>query len=237
MKIKKSTSAIDGAAARLRELALAAPEGSLLGSEDDVVGALGVSRVTARQAARLLEREGALLVRRGKNGGYFAARPSVEIIEAVVCAYLNTLGLGIGHTGVVASALWVEALREAAGADRDASVALAQRFAGIIEAVDPNAPIEEISRLERMMRSAVFELIDGAYIELIFHINAAFARQRATGWGTLDLESHRVFVHKWKQAKLMELEAIAEGNILQAVAAGLHDRTIWIARGAGPRQL
>ena len=231
MNVKKSVSAIDSAAMRLRALALAAPEGALLGSEDEVVRDLGVSRVTARQAARLVEQEGALVVKRGKRGGYFAARPSLAIIEATVTTYLNALGLGLKHAGVIASALWVESLREAAAvADREAALSLVAEWLPIIEAVAPEAGIELIGRLEREMRAAVFKLIDGAYIELIFHINAAFSRQQVMGPNTITPEGQRIFAMKWKQAKLMELQAIADGNVLQAIASALHDRAVWEAR-------
>ncbi|HEX7857566.1 MAG TPA: hypothetical protein VF503_28130 [Sphingobium sp.] len=227
-------SLIESAAAKLREIALAVPDGELLGCEDEVVENLGVSRVTARQAARLLEREGVLRVRRGKNGGYFASRPSGEMIETVVCAYMNTLELSTNHTGMVATALWVEALREAAGgADREAARAMAKRLSKIFEDLGPRASLQDVSNAEQKMRTAVFKLIDGAYIDLIFRINAAFARQRMTGWmEQLDSERHQKFVERWKQAKLMELEAIAEGNILQAVSAALHERSLWVNRGS-----
>lgn len=235
MSTKQTSSLIDSAAARLRDIALQTPDGELLGSEDDVVNRLGVSKVTARQAARLLEREGVLLVKRGKKGGYFAARPSGEMIETVMCAYMNTLGLGPSHTGSIATALWVEALREAAGADRAAAIAMAKQVAELIEMLDTDATLGEISQVERGMRAAVFKLIDGAYIDLIFRINAAFARQKLKGHTEqLDPERHRTFVRRWKMAKLMELDAIVQGDVLQAVAAGLHERSLWQGRGNEP---
>ncbi|TCM27741.1 regulatory GntR family protein [Novosphingobium sp. ST904] len=234
MSSKPSSSQIDIAAARLRSLAMATPDGELLGSEDDVIGSLGVSRITARQAARLLEREGVLTVKRGKHGGYFAARPSGDMIETVVCSYMNTLGLSTKHTGMVATSLWIEALREAAGAERAAALAMVDELSPLFEDLDPEATLEEVSKLEQRMRAAVFKLIDGAYIDLIFRINAAFARQRLTGWTEqLDADLHRRFVRKWKAAKLMELEGIADGNVLQAVTAAMHERSLWVGRGGG----
>ena len=74
-------STIDAAASRLRALARAANADALLGSEEALVAQLGVSRATLRQVARLLEREGLLKVRRGINGGYFAARPDLRTVE------------------------------------------------------------------------------------------------------------------------------------------------------------
>src|SRR3569623_1918283 len=85
----KNETAIEAAAPRLRSIVLGTPEGTLLGSEEALIKRLDVSRATVRQVARLLEREGLLLVRRGINGGYFAARPDARTIESTVSAYLE----------------------------------------------------------------------------------------------------------------------------------------------------
>lgn len=235
MITQKPNSSIDIAAAQLRRIALETPDGELLGSEDDIVAALGVSRATLRQAARLLERDGVVRVRRGINGGYFAARPSVEMVEAVVCAYLDTLGLDARHTGPVATALWVEVLREAAGADRIAAQVLAKALTEKIRRLPEEPSLAEISQLEQETRNSIFQLIDGQYMELVFRINAAFARQQLSKNNAVaDPEVHRRFVAKWKKAKLMELDAIAEGDENLAMMAGMYNRRLWLERGHKP---
>lgn len=203
-----------------------------MGSEDELLDRVGVSRVTVRQAARILEGEGLVSVRRGINGGYFAARPSVEMVEAVVCAYLNTLELEAHHVGIVATALWVQVLREAALADRAEAHSLAERLTCEVEALGPETTIEDIGRIERVSRSAIFELIDGAYIEVLFRINAAFSRQqiKAEAYTSDDAEGYRQFFRAWKKAKLLEFEAIAEGDEFLAVMAALHSRKLWGGR-------
>ena len=223
----KSKSPIETAAADLRAIALATREGELLGSENELVEKLGVARITARQAARLLEREGVLRVRRGANGGYFAARPNVAMVEAIVCNYLDTLGVNPRHNGLVATALWVQVLREAAKADPTAARSLAKRLAEQIDGLG-EATIEEISRVEREHRSAIVHLIDGGYIEVLFGINAAFARMKLSG--RTDVEhrvDHEEFLRDWKKAKLLELDAIAAGDETLAVLAALHSRKLW----------
>src|ERR1700744_3210216 len=89
----RTRSTFDATSARLRDLALATPEGEFLGSEDALVETLEVSRSTVRQSARLLEREGILQVRRGLNGGYFAGRASLRTVEAAVSGYLHNLDM------------------------------------------------------------------------------------------------------------------------------------------------
>jgi GntR family transcriptional repressor for pyruvate dehydrogenase complex len=109
----KVNSTIDAAASQLRSIVLSADEGALLGSEETLISRLGVSRATVRQVARLLEREGLLRVRRGINGGYFAARPDLQTIETTVSAYLEMLHTEPEDVTSIASALWVEVLRRA----------------------------------------------------------------------------------------------------------------------------
>jgi GntR family transcriptional regulator, transcriptional repressor for pyruvate dehydrogenase complex len=123
----KSKSALEGAASRLRSIALAAKEGVLVGSEETLIAKSGVSRATVRQAARLLEREGFLRVRRGINGGYFAARPDVRTIEKTVSAYLEMVHTKPEDITVIASVLWVEELRRAAQMKTPEAAMLAAR--------------------------------------------------------------------------------------------------------------
>lgn len=224
----KSKSPIDSAAADLRTIALATREGELLGSEDELIEQIRCARVTIRQAARLLEREGLLRVRRGLNGGYFAARPNVEMVESIVCSYLDTLGVNPRHSGLVATALWVQVLREAANADPAAAKSLARNLSEQIQALTEDTPIMEVGRIERECRSAIFGLIDGGYLEVLFGINAAFARMQVAGRTDYPtIADHVQFVREWKKAKLLEFDAIASGDETLATLAALHTRRLW----------
>jgi GntR family transcriptional repressor for pyruvate dehydrogenase complex len=73
----------------LRERILAGPEGVFLGSEAVLLAEYGVSRPTFRQVARVLEQEELLVVRRGIGGGYYARRPSLEMVGTVSGHYLR----------------------------------------------------------------------------------------------------------------------------------------------------
>jgi GntR family transcriptional regulator, transcriptional repressor for pyruvate dehydrogenase complex len=64
----------------------------LLGSEDDMIRMLGVSRPTLRQAARMLEQEQLLVVRRGIGGGLFGRRPTAEAVSHTASVYLRSQG-------------------------------------------------------------------------------------------------------------------------------------------------
>lgn len=228
MKPTKNKSTIEAAAARLRSIVLATREGALLGSEDDLVLRLEVSRATVRQVARLLEREGLLRVRRGINGGYFAARPDVHTIETTVSAYLEMFDTNLEDVFAIASVLWVEVMRKAAAKRTQEAKALVKRFREKVSALPQHAPYEEVLALELESRDAIFNLIKSRYIHLIFQINMAFTHRRLPSMRHRDdTADHREFVHAWRNAKLMELEAIADGDQELGMIAARHIRNLW----------
>src|SRR5262249_22203781 len=75
--------------ARLRELIFAHDEHELIGSLPDLAKQMGVGIVTVQQAARILEHEGALEVRRGPGGGYYGRRPDAAALERSLAAYMR----------------------------------------------------------------------------------------------------------------------------------------------------
>jgi DNA-binding FadR family transcriptional regulator len=227
----RTRSAIDAAATRLRELALACDSGGFLGSEESLVEKLGVSRATVRQVARLLEREGLLKVRRGINGGYFAARPDLDTVETAVSAYLDTLDMDAEDVTVVASILWVEALRKAASLRTEAARSMAAKFRAKLVAMKPDAPFAKVLEIEQEIQQAIFALTKARYIELIFQINITFSRKRfAPTFRLDDSEAHRAFVDGFRKAKIMEMDAIADGDPELGMMAARHSRNLWHRR-------
>jgi len=224
-------STIDAAAASLREIVLDAEPGALLGSEDALVARLSVSRSTVRQVARLLEREGLLRVRRGINGGYYGARPTIGTIETTVSAYLETLDMDSQDLTTVASVLWVEVMRRAAAIPKERSAAMVEGMRRKLERLKAGASFSDISKLEQESQRAVFDLVNSRYIELIFQINTAFAQRRfATPSLHDDTEEHRAFIQEWRQAKRLELSAIEDRDADLAVMAARHMRNVWHRR-------
>jgi GntR family transcriptional repressor for pyruvate dehydrogenase complex len=222
---------LQAAAARLRALVLDAEDGALIGSEEALVARLGCSRGTARQVARLLEREGLLRVRRGINGGYFGCRPDAGTIEASVSAYLETLDMDAEDVTVLASTLWVEVMRKAAAANRADALLLAAEFRPKVMSVKPGSTFTQVRQLEQACRKAIFKLTRSGYIELIFEINSAFAsRKFAQASEDIAEPDHREFVRAWKESKMLELSAIQQGDVELAIMAARYSRTIWHRR-------
>src|ERR1700716_3569120 len=83
---------VQAAAAKLRDVILAREPGTQIGSLNEVAELLGVGIVTVQQAARVLEHEGLLAVRRGPGGGYYGTRPDEAALERAFAAYLRVHG-------------------------------------------------------------------------------------------------------------------------------------------------
>lgn len=237
MTAKRSNPTRDEAASKLREHIWSAAEGDLLGSEDDLIQLLGVSRNTVRQVARLIEREGLLRVKRGNNGGYFAARPSAEIIESSVSAYLQMLDADDEEATEIASILWIYSVRKACRMVPEGTRAFAEEMREQVSAIPEEAGFDEILAVEEAGRSRLFKLNNSPYVELIFHINRTFAQRHfpsvpAEMDGT---PAHRDFVRQWKKAKLLELDAIADGDIELGQLAASRSRRLFHERLWGRR--
>jgi GntR family transcriptional repressor for pyruvate dehydrogenase complex len=97
----------------------------LLGSEDDMIRMLGVSRPTLRQAARMLEQEQLLVVRRGIGGGLFGRRPTAEAVSHTASVFLRSQGATYKDLISTQLILGTECARRAAtNPDREAREAL-----------------------------------------------------------------------------------------------------------------
>src|ERR1700689_783606 len=106
---------VQAAAAKLRDVILAREPGAQIGSLNEVAELLGVGIVTVQQAARILEHEGLLAVRRGPGGGYYGTRPDEAALERSVVAYLRAHGSGYREAAEVMTLLRAELISAAAG--------------------------------------------------------------------------------------------------------------------------
>jgi DNA-binding FadR family transcriptional regulator len=224
----KPASQIKAVAAELRAVILAAPPGELIGGEELVRSRLGVSRSTVRQVARLLEREGLLEVRPGKNGGYFGVRPGLAAIESAVTGYLRTLSVRPEDATMIVSTLWVEIVRSAATAHSGAACEMMAKIRQQLMLLRPEASFDDALAIETDMRQIILALAANPYVELIFRINSALAFGNFRPGSELDgTDEHVAFLEAWKNAKLMELTAIENGDGDLAALAARHARKVW----------
>jgi len=65
------------------------PVGARLGTETELLEALGVSREPFREGIRLLELQGIVKTARGPGGGLFVTAPALEVVSCLVHGYLE----------------------------------------------------------------------------------------------------------------------------------------------------
>jgi DNA-binding FadR family transcriptional regulator len=151
-------------AERLRDLILAQAPETQIGSLTEVAHMLNVGIVTVQQAARILEHEGLLAVRRGPGGGYYGTRPDESALERMMASYMRVHGFGYREALEMLSFLDCEII-PAAALCNDESLRKAMR--GLHERVDSCDTPERRIDLECELRNALFGMVDRPLIEFL----------------------------------------------------------------------
>ena len=109
---EEGSSLVQQAVDALRKRILTASASNrFLGSEEQLMTALGVSRPTFRQAARLLAHEQLLKIKRGIGGGFFAQPPSADAVSRIAAIYLNSQQLTLLQLHDAIAPMMMEAAR------------------------------------------------------------------------------------------------------------------------------
>ena len=115
-----ATSAVDEAAKQLRIFALSKDDGEFLGSEEDMIERLGVSRPTLRQASARVVQENLISIKRGVGGGYFASLPGSLSVSRIAALYLMSRNAGLHETTAAMKPIRAElAMRAATSKDAE----------------------------------------------------------------------------------------------------------------------
>ena len=96
----KRDSAVARVVRALVRLSMDGEDGSYLGSELELLARFRVSRPTLRQAAKMLQNDQMIEVRRGLNGGFYACRPEARHVVQGPAFYLRLNGAMLGEAGV-----------------------------------------------------------------------------------------------------------------------------------------
>ena len=157
----------------MRELVLAQPPDAMLGSLSEIAKILKVGTVTVQQAARVLEHEGLLAVRRGPGGGYFGKRPDALALERALATYLRARHADNYEALEMMTLLDCE-LMPAAALCGDA-----QRLNELRELksrVDLCASGEERMSFEDDLHAILFKMVNRPLIELLAQVSMRFYR-------------------------------------------------------------
>jgi DNA-binding FadR family transcriptional regulator len=194
---------VKAAAAQLRDIILAREPGANIGSLKEVAQMLGVGIVTVQQAARILEHEGLLAVRRGPGGGYHGTRPDEAALERAFEAYWRVHGFGFRESQEMLALLDCEIMPAAARCD-DATLMQAMR--ALSEKVERSNTPEQRVETEVELRQLLFRMVARPLIELLSRVTMRVHVQRP-----LPLLFHgEDGVAAWKAGRLRIIEAILQ---------------------------
>jgi GntR family transcriptional regulator, transcriptional repressor for pyruvate dehydrogenase complex len=157
----------------LADLSLAAQAGDYLGAEDDLLARLCVSRPTLRQAARILESDRLVSVRRGTKGGFYAARPEAADVIRAPARYLRFNGATVADVHAATKSISEEV---GALAARSTDAALRVRLEAFRGAIDANDSVSSIINAEAMLARLLAEMSGNPAARLFIEISYTFGR-------------------------------------------------------------
>ncbi len=166
---------VGATAEKLRVLILALPPDAMIGSLTDIAKELDVGTVTVQQAARVLEHEGLLAVRRGPGGGYFGKRPDSRALERALASYLRARHADVYEALEMMTLLDCELMPAAAQTD-DAQ--LLDELRNLEAQVDSCVTGEQRMTFEDRLHAILFKMVNRPLIELLAQVSMRFYRSR-----------------------------------------------------------
>jgi DNA-binding FadR family transcriptional regulator len=194
------------AASTLRNRVLAMEPGAFLGSEDDLIEQLGVSRPTFRQAARLLAHEELLTIRRGVGGGFFVRRPSIDTVSQSAATYLRSRDTTLDQVSEVAGRLTLVALNLALSCrDEHARERLATLRGKLLAQGEHRETPSELMNWEMELSDAIGEMSGNPALALCLHMFNRFGMDQSAVafWA-----HHPKRVAKWSGLRIRVIEAL-----------------------------
>ncbi len=192
---------VPSAVEALRDRIFAQEDGEMIGSLPELARALGVGIVTIQQAARILEHEGLLEVRRGPGGGYYGRRPDAAVLERSLAAYMRSQPASWEEALDMTSLLFNE-LCAAAAECRDPDLMDELRaFARRVAAADGEAAVQT---LELAFQDLLFRMVDRPLFELLTRVTLRFSVSAPIApayRGAIALE-------RWKAGRRLIIDAI-----------------------------
>lgn len=162
---------VNRTARALSDLSLAVDPGAYLGAEEDLLQRLAVSRPTLRQAAKMVERDRLISIRRGTGGGYFADRPDARDAIRSLAHFLRLRGTTLADVIEVTRPIGEAAAATAARLRTDADRERLQDFIATLD--DRDSPRELIAGEVEMART-ISSLSGNPVVELVLEIGYSF---------------------------------------------------------------
>jgi len=177
LQVGSPRSRVSETARRLAELSLSVQDGAHLGAETDLLTALGVSRPTLRQAAKIVEADRLIAVRKGQGGGFFATRPSATDVIRAPARFLRLNGATLEHVHAVTRLIAAEAAALAArSTDENLRTALRAHRDEVARIAPGEDSPEAIILLETRLARLLSAMSGNPAIGLFMEIGYTFGR-------------------------------------------------------------
>jgi DNA-binding FadR family transcriptional regulator len=177
---KRGRPLVQDTAERLRDLVFAEAPEARIGALPELAAALGVGIVTVQQAARVLEHEGLLEVRRGPGGGYYGKRPDAAALERSLGAYMRMHPASFAEALDMTSLLFTELATAAAGANADGcrEPGLKGELEGLQATIDECGDEQAFGAFEVEFQDLLFRMVDRPLFELLTRVVLGLAQNR-----------------------------------------------------------
>lgn len=148
-------------------MSLQADAGDHLGAEDELIERLAVSRPTLRQAAKIVEADKLLQIRRGVRGGFYATRPDAADAIRAPARYLRLQGATLADLHVATRLIMEEVAALAAESDEGPLRRKLEQFRTTISSLD-SAPamVRADTELARLLAQMSGNPAAELYIEI-----------------------------------------------------------------------
>jgi GntR family transcriptional repressor for pyruvate dehydrogenase complex len=196
---------VSAAVAKLREMIMAQPSGEQIGSLPELAKGLGVGIVTVQQAARVLEHEGFLKVRRGHGGGYYGARPDAEGLSHAISGFLAMHHSAHPEAIDIITLLDCELMAAAARTTDDDS---RERLTALLDSVDGRNTARQRAEFDQSMLDILYLMVDRPLMELLSRVAVHHYAEYPRGpiYGGTDGKQ------RWKRERRAIVNAILDGD-------------------------
>lgn len=193
---------VQATAEKIRERIFAQAPDTQIGSLPEVARDLGVGIVTVQQAARILEHEGLLEVRRGPGGGYYGTRPDDQALERVIAAYMRVHGEAYLEALDMLALLNGELVAPAALSTDEA---LRDRLRAIEDHIDLADSEDLRVAFEQDVQNILFRMVDRPFVELLTRVTMSLYKRHPVApllRSSADVEAWKAGRHRLIRALL-----------------------------------
>jgi DNA-binding FadR family transcriptional regulator len=204
-RVQQKRSLVSVTADKLRDLVFTTQPNDLIGSLQDLAKSLQVGIVTMQQAARILEHEGLLEVRRGPGGGYYGTRPNAAALERSLAAYMRSQPASWQEALDITSLLFNELSAAAAGCRDPTKLEELRKFARAFSNEDDELTFSEH---EAEFQELLFRMVDRPLFELLSRVTMRFSEIRPIN----PFYNDPIKIKRWAKGRLLIIDAILRND-------------------------